>query len=283
MDGEYIPNPDAENVQNHQLGYGYWLRQLSGKTDEWIKVYVLGQYGTVHDGKPVYPEYNDAIHARTLTPMRGVMLRIGFDFGLMPAAVITQTDARGRLLVIDELCGEDMAIRRFLQDILIPHLMTIYPEWWDKKADQILCFGDPAGNQRAQTNEKTCFQEIELTGLRMNPYPKDKSNNFLPRRDAVAWFLSKLSGGQPAFLIDGTACPVLRKGFNGGYKYRRIRVTGEERYTDDPVGNVYSHPHDALQYVALEVGGVQSQKPKAPDLPRITPYRPSRSTAGAMG
>ena len=64
--------------------------------------------------------------------------------------------------------------------------------------------------------------------------------------------------GQPTFLLDGQACPVLRKGFNGGYKDRRIQVTGEERFTEEPMKNAYSHPHDALQYVAHESGGVQA-------------------------
>lgn len=104
----YIPNPDAENVKNHSLGYEYWLRQIPGKADQWIKVFVLGQYGTVHDGKPVYPEYNDTLHVKEINPIQGVPLTIGIDFGLTPAAVITQVDTRGRLLVLDEVIGEDM-------------------------------------------------------------------------------------------------------------------------------------------------------------------------------
>ncbi|MGQ5525469.1 hypothetical protein ACUHMQ_19695 [Chitinimonas sp. PSY-7] len=44
---------------------------------------------------------------------------------------------------------------------------------------------------------------------------------------------------------------VLIKGFNGGYQYRKMLVPGEERYTETPDKNRFSHPHDALQYVAL--------------------------------
>jgi hypothetical protein len=76
----------------------------------------------------------------------------------------------------------------------------------------------------------------------------------------VGWFLSKLTSGQPVFLLD-SCCTVLRKGFNGGYKYRRIQVTGEERFTDEPLKNKYSHPHDALQYAALDAGGSQATQP----------------------
>lgn len=258
----YLPNPAAENVQNHILGYEYWLRQIPGKDAQWIKVFILGQYGSVHDGKPVYSEYNDSLHVRQISPMPGIQLKIGVDFGLTPAAAITQNDARGRLLVLDELCGEDMGISAFLEDILIPQLMKVYPAWWAKKEEMIQFFGDPAGSQRAQSDEKSCFDEFKARKLRIKAA---KSNAWLPRRGAVAWFLSKLASGQPLFLID-PCCAVLRKGFNGGYKYRRVQVIGEERFTETPMKNNYSHIHDALQYVAMDSGGLQATKEKTEEL-----------------
>ncbi len=79
-------------------------------------------------------------------------------------------------------------------------------------------------------------------------------------------------------------CGVLRKGFNGGYKYRRVQVSGDERFTDEPNKNRYSHPHDALQYAALESGGVQaitqSQQNKAP---RLAAFRVRDSSMGMLG
>lgn len=275
--GKYVPNPDAENVNNHALGYEYWLRQIPGKTDQWIKVFVLGQYGSVHDGKPVYAEWNDTLHVKEIRPIPGRSLKIGLDFGLTPAAIITQTDVRGRFLVLDELCGTDMGIRSFLTDILIPQLKSVYPEWYEKRATLIQCFGDPAGSQRAQSDETSCFDEVRQAGLIIRPA---ETNAFLPRRGSVAWFLSKLADGQPMFMLD-PCCAILRKGFNGGYKYRRIQVVGEERYTEEPTKNQYSHPHDALQYVAMEAGGVQAMKrANVPQLPKIQPFR---STVPGMG
>lgn len=279
-DGTYAPNPAAENVNNHQLGYEYWLRQIPGKDDQWIKVFILGQYGSVHDGKPVYPEWNDSLHTKAIYPAQGVKLVIGVDFGLTPAAVITQTDARGRLLVLDEIVGEDMGFRQFLEDALIPYLIQNYATWWAKRDDMILLIGDPAGDQRAQSDEKSCFQEARAKQLKIRAA---KSNNWLPRRGAVAWFLSKLASGQPMFLLDSD-CGVLRKGMNGGYKYRRIQVTGEERFTEEPMKNKYSHPHDALQYAAMESGGIQailqSGRPAGRKLPT---FAPSDSTMGVLG
>jgi hypothetical protein len=235
-------------------GRQYYERLKGGKTDQWIKVYVKGQYGTVQDGKPVYTEWNDNLHVKEIQPLQGVQLRIGLDFGLTPAAVITQTDAKGRLLVLDELCGDDMGIRQFLEDVLIPHLVAVYPEHWKKKDELVLCIGDPAGEQKAQTDERSCYDEVRAKKLKIRAA---KSNAWLPRRGAVAWYLSKLTGGQAMFLLD-PCCGVTRKGFNGGYKYRRLKVAGEDRYTDEPHKNRYSHPHDALQYAAMETGGIQA-------------------------
>lgn len=277
---KYVPNPLAENVEHHVLGYEYWLRQIPGKDAQWIKVYILGQYGSVFDGKPVYSEYNDTLHCKQINPIQGVKLVIGLDFGLTPAAVITQTDARGRLLVLDEVVGDDMAIRGFLEDLLIPYLMDSYAPWWNKKDEMIICIGDPAGDQRAQTDERCCFDEVRDKKLRIRAA---KSNSWLPRRGAVAWYLSKLSGGQPAFLLDSD-CPVLRKGFNGGYKYRRIQVTGEARFTDEAAKNSYSHPHDALQYAAMETGGIQAVRQAGrEETARVKPFRPVDPGMGSLG
>lgn len=261
-------------------GRQYYQRLKAGKTSEWIKVYVKGQYGTVHDGKPVYAEWNDNLHTKEIQPLQGVPLKIGLDFGLTPAAVITQNDARGRLLVLDELCGEDMGIRQFLEDVLIPHLMDVYPAHWAKKDDMIVFIADPAGEQKAQTDERSCFQEVRAKKLKIRAA---KTNAWLPRRGAVAWFLSKLTAGQPMLLLD-PCCNVLRKGFNGGYKYRRIQVTGEERFTEEPVKNRFSHPHDGLQYVAMESGGIQAlEAGKRTPPPRVNPYRGTVPGMGTLG
>ena len=41
--GEYKANPLAENISNLKGGHEYYLRQVSGKNREWIKVFLLGK------------------------------------------------------------------------------------------------------------------------------------------------------------------------------------------------------------------------------------------------
>jgi hypothetical protein len=79
----------------------------------------------------------------------------------------------------------------------------------------------------------------------------------------VAQQLNKMVEGKPAFLMD-RRCQQLIKGFEGGYAYKRMEVSGE-RYADKPDKNMYSHIHDALQYLLLGAGEgralMSNQKP----------------------
>ncbi len=68
--------------------------------------------------------------------------------------------------------------------------------------------------------------------------------------EAVSFFLNQLSNGKPRFILS-RHCKLLRKGFNGGYRYRQLNVSGETRYTDKPEKNSSSHIHDSLQYAMV--------------------------------
>ena len=244
-DGTYQPNPDAENVFNLPGGYNYYLQQVPSKSEDWINVFLLGNYGSTKDGKPVYPEYNDKTHCLTknVEAERGLPIVLGWDFGLTPACVILQVSARGKIIILEELVSEDMGIRQFANDIVKPMLMNKYHGF------QIHSAGDPAGSIRAQTDERTCFQELLEAGIYTEPAG---TNDFIPRRESVAFFMTKMADGEPAFLIN-PRCTNLRKGFLGRYKYERIKTSGLARYKDRPLKDGYSHIQDALQYACLKV------------------------------
>jgi hypothetical protein len=164
----------------------------------------------------------------------------GLDYGLTPAAIFGQITPRGQLRVIAELTSEDMGIRQFSQDILKPWIAMNFPK------TQISFVGDPSGVKRADTDAKTAFEILGEEGL---PAVPAHTNELTARREAVARYLTRLIDGQPGFVMD-QSCVMLRKGFIGGYAYKRINVSGE-RYRDVPDKNIYSHPHDALQYLCM--------------------------------
>ena len=183
----------------------------------------------------------------------GVPVYVGIDFGLTPAAVIGQK-VRGRWLIQSEIVAVDMGIVRFAE-VLRNELATRF-----SAAGEIIIYGDPAGDFRAQTDESTPFHILRGAGLRAFPAP---SNSVDLRLEAVSSQLTKMVEGKPALLID-RRCPQLIKGFEGGYAYKRMEVSGE-RYADKPDKNMFSHVHDAAQYLFLGAGEgralMHSQKP----------------------
>ena len=111
---------------------------------------------------------------------------------------------------------------------------------------QVYCVGDPAGDQRSQADETTCFDILRLHGFQCEAAPC--GNKFLPRRESVSYYLTKMTDGEPGFLLS-QRCKVLRKGFMSGYHYRRMQISGTDRFAEAPEKNAFSHPHDALQYL----------------------------------
>ncbi len=172
-------SPYAENLAH--LHPRYYQRLMANKADEWIKVYVHGQYGFVKDGKPVYPEYNDSIHVSEnfIKYNPDLTLWVGIDFGLTPAALLAQRDpVDGQWQILDELVTEDMGAERFSEEL---GRVMRQPEYRDSHEIQI--FGDPAGEQRAQTDERTPFDILAANGIHASP---THTNDFTLRREAVA-------------------------------------------------------------------------------------------------
>jgi len=244
--GGYMVNPLAENVKHLPGGYEYYARQIGGKQGEWIKVYIMGQYGSVFDGRPVYEHvWNDAVHVSSepLSVYRGLPLRLGWDFGLTPACIVGQLSPKGQVRILREFVCDRGGIRQFVTDVVRPVLNNEYAGM------PLISTGDPAGMQGAQGDmEITCFGELERLGILSFPA---STNDLLPRRQAVITALTRTIDGEPGFLLD-PSCTDLRKGFNGGYQFSRVQVSGEERYRDVPNKNRFSHPHDGLQYLMLE-------------------------------
>ena len=238
---DYLESDTAENKKN--MLKTYYPNLVKGKTKSWIDVYVMNRLGTIQEGKPVYPHFVTETHVATeeIPIAIGVPLYIGVDFGLTPAAVFGQK-VRGRWLIQSEIVAIDMGIVRF-SELLRQEIATRFSDL------EVLIYGDPAGDFRAQTDESTPFQILRGAGLRATPAP---SNSVDLRLESVTSQLNKMADGKSAFLVD-RRCPSLIKGFEGGYAYKRIQASGE-RYDTKPEKNMYSHIHDALQYLLIGAG-----------------------------
>jgi hypothetical protein len=235
---------DAENLLN--LSPSYYRNLMAGADPDFIRVYVDGLYGYVKDGKPVYPEFNDSLHVAEVEPVKGKPIFRGWDFGLTPACVFTQVLPDGRWIVFEELCGEDTSIDTFA-DVALELSAERF------RGHKFEDYGDPAGQQRSAVdkNLRSCFDILNGKGIVVQA----SEQNLTIRVESVKKALNTLRSGKPQVQVH-PRCTMLRKGFAGRYQYKRIRVAGSaERYHDEPEKNEYSHPHDALQYVAVKVFG----------------------------
>tara|TARA_R110000850_G_C9996087_1_gene467966 strand:+ start:15743 stop:17143 length:1401 start_codon:yes stop_codon:yes gene_type:complete len=272
-DGEdYKPNPDAENIAFLPGGYQYYLDMIAGNTDDHINVMVMGNYGTIKDGKPVYPQYNDRMHCpeKPLGIIEGLPIGLGWDGGLTPTCIIGQQTKRGQLRIIAELVSEDMGVRQFARDIVKPFLQKNF-----YGIEIAFSYIDPAGKGRGEAEAKSArgilnddYVEYDINGDIIGNDDGDivqplnlgfetevaPTNDPTKRIDAVNSYLIKLVDGEPGYLVS-RKCPMIRKGKIGGYQYKRVQVSGEERFRDKPDKNKYSHPADAEQYLALGFAG----------------------------
>lgn len=232
----------AENIKNLQPGY--YERLMAGKDQDFIKVYVDGEYGFVMDGLPVFPEYKDSTHAREFPILAGLGFRLGFDFGLTPAATLSQRSADGRWFVHDEFVSERMGITTFASD-LKQMLALKYPG-----VKIVSARGDPAGDA-VTPDETTCFSILKAAGFTLaEPAP---TQDPVRRRESVAYLLKTMVDGDPAMIVN-KRCQVLRKGLAGGYHRRRMQVTGDIKFRDVPEKNKYSHVCEAIEYDCVSAG-----------------------------
>jgi len=227
---------EAENIPN-LTNPNYYHLLKEGKKPEWIKVYILGEYGFVVDGKPVYPEYSDQMHRVSVDPVPGSPIIRSWDFGLTPACCFSQLLPDGRWLVFDEMTSTSMGFDQFSDDVL-EHCRRSF-----RGQAQFEDYADPAGNQRAQTDKKTCFDIAETKGIMMEPSIQDPGL----RMESVRKPLRTLTGGEPQFVLH-PRCTTIRKGFLGGYNLRRIQVAGPERYALKPDKGPLSHIMNAMEY-----------------------------------
>jgi hypothetical protein len=228
-------SPLAENVEN--LPEGYY--DTTGRSDEYVRVYIDGDYGLSSAGKPVYkyfrPDYHMAKGSLRHISNGVRPLVVGMDLGLTPAAVLGQMDPRGRALVLAEAVSFDMGVQRFVRTVLKPLLYERFPGM------SVLVVTDPAGIQRAQTDERSAVDIIKAEGFKVIPA---KTNNISARVNAVDDYLMRQVDGDAAFLVD-PRCTQLKAAMMGGYRYHKKNETIDK--------NKHSHIAEALQYFMLHV------------------------------
>jgi hypothetical protein len=217
------------------------------RSEEWINESMVGTTEsdwrqemeidfTVVKGEAWYPEFTTRLHVadRPINPIPGVPVIAGWDYGLTPATVFLQATATGRVIVhAPEIQSWESGI--------VAHAHKVKATMANYFPNSIIYhYGDPAGNQRVQTDEKTCVQVLrEDFGILVRNGPVVFAQRDVPIRK----LLTTLIMGQGAILIDPRN-EWLIEALKGGY--RRMEV--QDVITDKLDDNKYTHIVDALGY-----------------------------------
>ena len=265
-EGKMVENPAAENIKYLPGGYEYYWNICETAPDT-VHTDVLNSWGSVHHGKPVYSEhyYRDDEHYAPsfIDPNPNYPLLIGVDWGTRHSAYVFAQYIDAQLVVHDELLIEDAALRVQMEDYVLPLIQSKYLNY------RIQACADPAGRIRDS------YEGVRLVDYMRNTYGIDvalpTTNKPNVRIDAVKYYLHRKGG-----FIMSQQIKSLRKGFAGGYhfEYKRGAVdsnTGQAAIQEKPAKGIYSHVHDALQYIALLLreGGTTTEAPPPIKVDRI--------------
>lgn len=208
---------------------------------EWEREYELSWH--THAGLPVYgDDFQPSVHISSV-PIKaeiGLPLLRGWDFGLTPACIIGQLVGR-RLHLLAEVIGENLGATRFVPQVM-EACAAAFPGFTS------FDFVDPAGFNRSESEETSCVDIMARHGLR----PIAGEMTYEKRLGAVVEFLTTFDRGKPLLLVD-PSCRVLIEGFRGGYQYPEPSSKRSVIRMDRPLKNSFSHPHDALQYLATRL------------------------------
>lgn len=246
VNGTFVPNPKAENVENLNGGHNYYLKRMHDKKDSYIRVYYCNQFGYSEEGKRVHPEYNDNTHCSKspIIPAKDDLVVCGLDFGLTPAAVFFSRKPNGQWLGFKEIVTEDLGIKRFGERLLLPYILERLNGY------KIMFYGDPSGMNKAQTDESTPIQILNNMGFDIKPV---ETNDPDLRRESLSAPLERMINGEPGLLLD-PSMTTLRKGLSSKFVYKRIQVIGDEKYQDKPDKNFWSHVCEAAEYAMQGAG-----------------------------
>ena len=241
--GDWVTNPQAENVNN--LPPNYYQRLIAGRKDSWVRKNLANEFVYHTDGRPVHPDFNEAIHVSQydLLPTNGIMIHVGIDFGRTPAAAIMQRQLNGQWYVLDELTTDNSSALAFGK-ALRTFLNARYAGF------TIEATGDPAGDDMAQTRDETPIEMINLAGV--DCYPAN-TNDFETRITTLDKQLTAIIQGQPQFLVS-PRCRTLIKGLSGGYQYRRLQKAGDDSFHNKPDKGPTSHICEAVHYGLMGAG-----------------------------
>lgn len=234
---------EGENTKN--LREGYYDDKGKGMPEDLRQRFIVGTWGQVFDGQPVYREFSNRLHVADdlAIDKRWPVLRFR-DFGYRtPCVIWAQLDEdNGCLNVLGELQGEREEVRAFESRVQAVSNSRF-------RGATFIDFGDPAVDQHKDTG--STLQLLQEMGVYVNFIRSDLDEGIRQVRLAF----ERITQGRPQILISRKECPILIRALGGGYHYK----DGHSKPLKD---GYYDHLADALRYGIINIydngGGVKA-------------------------
>jgi len=248
-------DPDAENI--HVVGRGYYHNLMKLYPKWWVNINVHNRPGFRMDTDSPFanedgPLWDDRamLATETLVPDPNLPVLIGEDGGLTPAACYMQEMPDGQVRIYAEVPLERGGMKELSERMATLEAQRFKDCEFDDYCDPSMKSGeDTADGSDRKKLSKYLGREVNLA----------RTNNLDSRHQAIKDKMV-IKAGKPMILLD-PSCVVLRRGFNGSYRYHQIKNQGA---TDrGSIAKDFStHIMDALMAAALECGSAVTRKRK---------------------
>lgn len=201
---KFEDNPDAENIENHQLGFDYYYRLLPGKTYEWVSVYVLNEYGNPSATNKVYSNYNEANHTDVeFNPGRAINWTHDFNFVPLCSAIL-QEDTVGNIYAVDEIVIHGAEAKDCAAEFI--------DKFKGHEKCPVYIYGDADGHKGSKHGLESNYMIIKklLNKAGFKVYMKVPRENG-PIKDGQNALRAKIKDatGKRSFFVNPSKCPVV--------------------------------------------------------------------------
>lgn len=243
----YAENPKSENGRWRKKPY---MEQIKGKGRDTIETYYLNRTGSIRNGDPVHPDFSIQRHvSENMEPIPGIPLVVGLDAARNPFATIWQ-NVRGNWKCYSEFGMKGVPASKF-GPALRRHMMQQFAGFLGENPAGMITganfWCDPSCKRKGDGTDDSFYSVMRGLGFPCQLAPGN--NNVDLRRGAVDNSLTRTDGdGEPAFMVHGKNCPILKTGLYTGY------VLDEFNQPDKKKSGHYADAVDSAHYALLGGG-----------------------------
>jgi len=249
----------ASSYDNPYLPVEYVKALEEEYSAQWVRRYLMGEFGFIVAGTPVYSNFNEKLHVvPDITPMLDRPIFRAWDFGWNhPAVLFSQVGPDRVWNVLYEKMGTRILLHKFADEV-VQLSNQMFP------GATFIDVGDPAGNQRGDKDPLTSVEILRKNHdihVRTRRQPKKRVIELIDQRFAMVRKDHKSGDPVPMVQVSKKGCPILIEGFEGAYAWPKAK--DGKIYRETPMEDgFYEHFQDCAQYAAAAIflGGMSGDR-----------------------